>query len=95
MALKSHPDVYDALVVGVADEKWGQHVSAVIQARSDLPPTLDSLREHLRPLLSGYKLPRSVAYVDEIPRSATGKANYPAAKELAEGTLKEAAADAN
>ena len=36
-----------------------------------------------------------LAYVDEIPRSATGKANYPAAKELAEGTLKEAAADAN
>ncbi len=95
MALKSHPDVYDVLVVGVADDKWGQHVSAVIQSRSDVPPTLDDLREHLRPLLSGYKLPRSVSYVDEIPRSATGKANYPAAKELAEATVAGAAANAN
>lgn len=84
MALKSHPDVYDALVVGVTDDRWGQHVSAVIQSRSDAPPTLEDLRNHLRSLLSGYKLPRSVAFVDEIPRSATGKANYPAAKELAE-----------
>lgn len=95
MALKSHPDVYDALVVGVTDERWGQHVSAVIQARSEAPPTLEDLREHLRPLLSGYKLPRSVSYVDEIPRSATGKANYPAAKELAEATHRGAAADAH
>ncbi len=67
----------------------------LIQSRSDVPPTLDDLREHLRPLLSGYKLPRSVAYVDEIPRSATGKANYPAAKQLAEATTAGAGSDAN
>ena len=95
MSLKAHPDVYDALVVGVADDRWGQHVSAVIQSRSDTPPTLEDLREHLRPLLSGYKLPRSVAYVDEIPRTATGKANYPAAKELADAAHRGADADAN
>ena len=95
MSLKAHPDVYDALVVGVADDRWGQHVSAVIQSRSDTPPTLEDLREHLRPLLSGYKLPRSVAYVDEIPRTATGKANYPAAKELADAAHQGADADAN
>lgn len=95
MALKSHPDVYDALVVGVTDDRWGQHVSAVIQSRSEVAPTLEDLREHLRPLLSGYKLPRSVSYVDEIPRSATGKANYPAAKELAEATHRDAVADAH
>ena len=94
MALKGHPDVYDALVVGVADDRWGNHVSAVVQSRSEEPPTLEDLRAHLRPILSGYKLPRSVAYVDEIPRTATGKANYPAAKELADAAARGAAGDA-
>ena len=95
MALKGHPDVYDALVVGVTDDRWGQRVSAVVQPRSAEPPTLEDLRGYLKPLLSGYKLPRSVAFVDQIPRSATGKANYPAAKELAEAAQQEAAADAS
>ena len=74
----------DALVVGLSDDRWGQQVSAVVQPRSDAHPTLEDLRAFLRPLLSGYKLPRSVAIIDKIPRSATGKANYPAAKEHAE-----------
>jgi acyl-CoA synthetase (AMP-forming)/AMP-acid ligase II len=83
MALKGHPDVYDALVVGVADENYGQSVTAVIQARGDHRPDVEEIRSFLRSTLSGYKLPRSVTYVDQIPRSATGKANYPKARELA------------
>ncbi len=83
MALKGHPDVYDALVVGIADESYGQQVSAVIQTRDGARPELDDLRGFLRKDLSGFKLPRSVTYVDEIPRNATGKANYPRAKEMA------------
>lgn len=95
MALKGHPNVYDALVVGLSDETWGQRVAAVIQSRSAVPPTLEELHSHLRTLLSSYKLPRAVAYVDEIPRSATGKANYPAAAELAETAHRGAEAGAN
>ena len=95
MALKGHPDVYDALVVGLSDDRWGQLVTAVIQSRSETPPTLADLQAYLRPLLSGYKLPRSVAYIDEMPRSATGKANYPAAKEIAEAARGEVGADAH
>ena len=83
MALKAHPDVYDVLVVGVADESYGQQVSAVIQPRGETRPELSELQEFLRQHLAGYKLPRSVTYVDEVPRNATGKANYPRAKELA------------
>jgi acyl-CoA synthetase (AMP-forming)/AMP-acid ligase II len=83
MSLKAHPDVYDVLVVGLTDENYGQSVSAVIQPRGETRPSVDELRTFLRPMLSGYKLPRSVTYVQEIPRSATGKANYPKAKELA------------
>jgi 3-oxocholest-4-en-26-oate---CoA ligase len=86
MALKAHPDVYDVLVVGVADENYGQAVSAVVQARGESQPTAEDLRDFLRSTLSGYKLPRSVTYVPEIPRSATGKANYPRARELATRT---------
>jgi len=85
MTLKAHPDVYDVLVVGVTDENYGQAVSAVIQPRGENRPALEELRTFLRPMLSGYKLPRSVTYVPEIPRSATGKANYPKARELATG----------
>ncbi len=83
MALKGHPEVYDALVVGLPHEKFGQQVSAVIQPRDGARPDLESLRGFLRDHLSGYKLPRSVTFVEEIPRSATGKANYPKAKEIA------------
>lgn len=83
MTLKGHPEVYDVLVVGVHDDRYGQAVSAVVQGRDGARPSLESLRDYLRPQLSGYKLPRSVVHVDEIPRSATGKANYPRAKELA------------
>ena len=83
MALKGHPDVYDVLVVGVLDDTYGQQVSAVIESRGENQPDVDELRAWLRPHLSGYKLPRSVTYVDRIPRNATGKANYPRAKEMA------------
>ena len=83
MALKAHPHVYDVLVVGVADENYGQSVSAVVQPRGEHRPSLEELRTFLRSQLSGYKLPRSVTWVEEIPRSATGKANYPRARELA------------
>ncbi len=82
-ALKSHPDVFDVLVVGTPDERLGQQVTAVVEPRDGREPTLDELNTHLRPLLSGYKLPRSMTLVPEIPRHATGKANYPRAKEIA------------
>ncbi len=85
MALKAHPEVYDALVVGVAGESYGESVSAVIQPRGESRPELADLREFLRRQLTGFKLPRSLTYVEEIPRSATGKANYPKAKQLATG----------
>jgi acyl-CoA synthetase (AMP-forming)/AMP-acid ligase II len=83
MAIKGHPGVYDVLVVGVPDERYGQSVTAVIQPREDAQVELDELRDFLRASLSGYKLPRAITLVAEIPRNATGKAQYPKAKELA------------
>jgi acyl-CoA synthetase (AMP-forming)/AMP-acid ligase II len=83
MAIKNHPAVYDTLVVGIPDEKYGQAVAAVVQLREGNSLELEELRTFLRDHLSGYKLPRFLTLVDEIPRNATGKAQYPAAKEMA------------
>jgi acyl-CoA synthetase (AMP-forming)/AMP-acid ligase II len=83
MAIKNHPAVYDVLVVGVPDEKYGQAVAAVVELREGQTLELEDLRTFLREYLSGYKLPRTLAVVGQIPRNAAGKAQYPRAKELA------------
>lgn len=82
-AIKAHPGVYDVLVVGLPDEKYGQTVAAVVEPRPGHEVDLEELRTFLRAHLSGYKLPRALTIVEEIPRNATGKAQYPRAKELA------------
>jgi acyl-CoA synthetase (AMP-forming)/AMP-acid ligase II len=75
-AVKSHPDVYDCTVVGVPDERWGQRVVAVVQARDGAEPTLESIQEHCRTLVAGYKVPRTLHLVDTIQRSPSGKPDY-------------------
>jgi acyl-CoA synthetase (AMP-forming)/AMP-acid ligase II len=75
-ALKSNDAVFDAVVVGVPDERWGERVTAVVQARPGAAPTLDSLAEHTRAQLASYKVPRSLVLVDEIVRSPSGKPDY-------------------
>ncbi|CCA53567.1 Long-chain-fatty-acid--CoA ligase [Streptomyces venezuelae ATCC 10712] len=83
-ALKSHPDVYDALVAGVPDARWGNHVAAVVQLRQDAPPLdLESLQTHCRPRLAGYKVPRQLVLTDRIQRSPSGKADYRWARAVA------------
>lgn len=82
--LKSHPDVYDTLVVGVPDDRWGQAVCAVVQARTDgPPPALEAIQEHARNHLARYKVPKHLVLVDGIVRSPSGKPDYPWATELA------------
>lgn len=82
-ALKSHPAVFDALVVGVPDERWGSRVAAVIQARPGQAPTLTDLDAHCRQHIAGYKIPRELHLVDQVRRSPSGKPDYPWAQELA------------
>ncbi|CRZ18993.1 acyl-CoA synthetase [Mycolicibacterium neworleansense] len=88
-ALKGHPDVFDALVVGVPDERFGQHVAAVVQPRAGARPTLAELDAHVRTEIAGYKVPRSLWLVDEVKRSPAGKPDYRWAKD----TTEERAAD--
>ena len=76
-ALKGHPAVFDAVVVGVPDERWGQRVTAVVQLRPGAPtPSVDDLAGHLRRSIAGYKVPRALVVVDEVVRSPSGKADY-------------------
>ena len=76
-ALVDHPGVTDVLVVGTPDERWGSVVTAVVApADPSAPPSLDELREHLRPHLAGYKLPKHLVLVDKVERSPAGKADY-------------------
>ncbi|MET7826144.1 acyl-CoA synthetase [Streptomyces sp. NPDC005386] len=83
-ALKSHPDVYDALVAGVPDPRWGNHVAAVVQLRTGAPlPSLDDIQAHCRGHLAGYKIPRQLVIADSIQRSPSGKADYRWARSVA------------
>jgi acyl-CoA synthetase (AMP-forming)/AMP-acid ligase II len=75
-ALKAHPDVFDALVVGVADETWMQRVVAVVQPRPGKAPTLDELQAHCRQHIAGYKVPRQLALVEQVARQPSGKPDY-------------------
>ncbi|MEU9121516.1 acyl-CoA synthetase [Streptomyces sp. NPDC048506] len=85
-ALKAHPDVYDALVAGVPDERWGNRVAAVVQLREGAAPLdLDGIQVHCRARLAGYKIPRAVVFTDRIQRSPSGKADYRWAKAVAAG----------
>ena len=83
-ALKGHPDVFDALVVGVPDPRFGQHVAAVVQPRDGARPTLAELDSFVRREIAGYKVPRSLWYVDEVKRSPAGKPDYRWAKDQTE-----------
>ena len=82
-ALKSHPDVFDVLVVGVPDERWGERVAALLQPRPGQTPTLEELQAHCRTRIAGYKVPRELLLVDEVPRLPNGKPDYRQAKEQA------------
>ena len=81
--------MFDAVVVGVTDERWGQKVAAVVQPRDGKSPELEDLKAHCRDYIAGYKVPRELHLVPEIIRSPSGKPDYPWAKTLAEaGTNK-------
>jgi 3-oxocholest-4-en-26-oate---CoA ligase len=80
-ALKSHPDVFDALVIGVPDDRLGQRVAALVQLRpraasGDGEGAVTALQEHVHARLAGYKVPRTVWLVDSVGRTVSGKADY-------------------
>jgi acyl-CoA synthetase (AMP-forming)/AMP-acid ligase II len=87
-ALKSHPDVFDAVVVGVPDERWGEGVAAVVAAKAGRAASLDALRAHCEERIARYKLPRVLVEVPEVVRSPSGKPDYGWAREVAARRLR-------
>jgi 3-oxocholest-4-en-26-oate---CoA ligase len=75
-AVKSHPDVFDVLVVGAPDDRFGQRVSAIVQPREGRRPTLDDVSAHVRTHIAGYKVPRELHLVERIKRHPSGKPDY-------------------
>jgi fatty-acyl-CoA synthase len=71
--LLAHPDVDDAVVVGVADPEFGQRLAVLIVARDGATLDADAVRTVVREQLARHKVPRDVTFVDEIPRNTTGK----------------------
>jgi fatty-acyl-CoA synthase len=81
-ALKTHPDVFDAIVVGVPDERFGSRVAAAVLPRQGTAPGIGELQDHCRTLIAGYKVPREVVLVAELPMTAAGKPDAKAAREF-------------
>jgi len=87
-ACKAHPAVFDAVVVGVPDERFIERVAAIVKFRDDVPaPSLDELQEFCRTKIAGYKVPRELHVVDVVPRTPVGKPDYRLAKRIALGEV--------
>ncbi|VEG51131.1 acyl-CoA synthetase [Mycolicibacterium aurum] len=71
--LATHPDVAEATVLGVDDEKYGQRLVAFVVLNDGAAATPESLKQHVRDNLANYKVPREITVLDELPRSITGK----------------------
>ena len=93
LVLKGHPEVYDAVVVGVPDERWGERVVAVVVTRGGERPTVRDILEFATSSIATYKLPKELCFVDEMVRSPSGKADYRWAKAQAVAQAEAQSAD--
>jgi 3-oxocholest-4-en-26-oate---CoA ligase len=83
-ALRTHPAIFDAVVAGQKDERWGERVVGIVSPRNAMQrPEYDLVKAHLAARLAGYKLPKAIIWVDAVKRSPAGKQDYRWAKEVA------------
>ena len=87
MALKAHPNIFDCLVVGVKDEKWGQKVVGVIQRREEKDISIDEIKQIASKYIASYKMPKEIIFSDIIERAPSGKPNYQWAQKFANTKL--------
>jgi acyl-CoA synthetase (AMP-forming)/AMP-acid ligase II len=80
LVIKGHPEIFDAVVVGVPDERWGERVTAVVVVRGEVRPSVEDVHDFAAELIASYKLPKALVFVDEMVRSPSGKADYRWAK---------------
>jgi acyl-CoA synthetase (AMP-forming)/AMP-acid ligase II len=82
-ALKAHPEIIDALVVGVPDPRFGSKVTAVFNTRGDKQLSLEEVQQHCRKHVAGYKIPRQITITQTVSRMPSGKPDYKWAEEIA------------
>ncbi|MFO7446948.1 MAG: o-succinylbenzoate--CoA ligase [Ignavibacteriaceae bacterium] len=80
-----HPGIIEAAVFGIDDKKWGQSVAAAIVTKNKKQITIEELKVSLKDKLSGYKIPRKLFIIDELPRNDLGKVQREKLKELLPG----------
>jgi acyl-CoA synthetase (AMP-forming)/AMP-acid ligase II len=85
--LKTHPAVYDAAVVGVPDQRFGECVIALVQPSGRGAPDREVLINHVKTLIAGYKAPKHIVVVEDLGRSVAGKLDYPKLRERAVDAL--------
>jgi len=76
LALMEHEDIADAAVFGIPNHEWGEEIKAVVQLRDGVVVSTDSVekyRSFVRSRIAGFKVPRSIEFIDELPRNPTGK----------------------
>jgi acyl-CoA synthetase (AMP-forming)/AMP-acid ligase II len=71
--LERHPGLLEAAVFGIPDEEWGERVHAVVVARPGHALSTEELTAFAREYLAGYKVPRSIDFVAELPHTGSGK----------------------
>ena len=84
-ALKLHPDVADALVFGLEDERFGNRVAGVVSLEQGGTVQAGDILEATRKLIASYKLPKELLIVPAVPRAPNGKADYKTAKSMMSG----------
>ena len=82
-AVKDHPDVADALIVGIPDDRWGQRVVALVEAKAGSSLDFEAIDGHCRKKVAGYKCPRAIFFVEHVERQPSGKPDYTWAKATA------------